>query len=263
MQQAISNPHHLVIAVEPIPELANALIAKALDFNLANLIVREVAIDTTSGTKTFHVSDAFSMGTSSLLVFSKPSKLHNYWASRPDSRQTRTITVRCITLEDLISEILQSTFPLEKIEFNIDFIKIDTQGKDLEVLLSAGKYAGAISAGMFESPVVSKESIYEGQENSITEYFSSLTNLEYKVYSLKPNDHGHMEYNIYFHRQEINIEQHTAKLNLGENDVYFGNINPAVDIKKLIHSYENAISWKITKPLRKVRQLLIWAKFLL
>ena len=35
LQQAMKNPHHLVIAVEPIPELANALISKALDLNLA------------------------------------------------------------------------------------------------------------------------------------------------------------------------------------------------------------------------------------
>ena len=248
-----------MIAVEPIPELATALIAKALDLNLANLVVREVAIDTTRGVKTFHVNDAFSMGTSSLLVFSSPSKLHNYWASRPDSQQTRTIAVRCITLEDLINEILQSIFPVKKIESNIDFIKIDAQGKDLEVLLSAGKYAETITAGMFESPVVSKESMYEGQENSVTEYFGQLTNLGYKVYSLKPNDPRLMEYNIYFHQQGIDINQHILKLNLSNNEVYFGNVNPTVDIKKIIDSYEKSISMKITRPIRKVRQLLIKA----
>ena len=45
LQQAMENPHHLVIAVEPIPELATALIAKALDFNLANLVVRECHLE--------------------------------------------------------------------------------------------------------------------------------------------------------------------------------------------------------------------------
>ena len=177
LQQAMYNPHHLVIAVEPIPELANALIAKALDFDLANLIVREVAIDIVGGIKTFHISDAFSMGTSSLLAFSNSNKLHSYWASRPDSRQTRSYAVRCITLEDLISEVLQSTFPLESSECIIDFIKIDTQGKDIEVLLSAGKYVGAINAGMLETPVASNESMYEGLGNSIAEAFGHLTSL--------------------------------------------------------------------------------------
>jgi FkbM family methyltransferase len=260
LQQAMENPHHLVIAVEPIPELANALISKALDLNLANLIVKEVAIDTASGIKTLHISDAFSMGTSSLLSFSNPNKLNDYWAQRPDSRQTRSIAMRCTTLEDLISEVLQSTFPLEKSAVIIDFIKIDVQGKDIEVLLSAGKYVSTIIAGMLEAPVVAEESIYEGQENSITEYFSQLKDLNYKVYSLKPNDPGLMEYNLYFHRHGINIRQHIANLSLSGNDVYVGNVNPAFDIEKVIHSYRNSMSWKITLPLRKIRQILIDAR---
>jgi|1048.fasta_scaffold51464_2 FkbM family methyltransferase len=260
LQQAMENPHHLVIAVEPIPELANALISKALDLNLANLIVKEVAIDTASGIKTLHISDAFSMGTSSLLSFSNPNKLNDYWAQRPDSRQTRSIAMRCTTLEDLISEVLQSTFPLEKSAVIIDFIKIDVQGKDIEVLLSAGKYVSTIIAGMLEAPVVAEESIYEGQENSITEYFSQLKDLNYKVYSLKPNDPGLMEYNLYFHRHGINIGQHIANLSLSGNDIYVGNVNPAFDIEKVIHSYRNSMSWKITLPLRKIRQILIDAR---
>lgn len=260
LQQAMENPHHLVIAVEPIPELANALISKALDLNLANLIVKEVAIDTANGIKTLHISDAFSMGTSSLLSFSNPNKLNDYWAQRPDSRQTRSIAMRCTTLEDLISEVLQSIIPLEKSSVIIDFIKIDVQGKDIEVLLSAGKYASTIIAGMLEAPVVVEESIYEGQENSITEYFSQLKDLNYKVYSLKPNDPGLMEYNLYFHRHGINIGQHIANLSLSGNNIYVGNVNPAVDIEKVIHSYQNSISWKITLPLRKIRQILIGAR---
>ena len=260
LQQAMENPHHLVIAVEPIPELANALISKALDLNLANLIVKEVAIDTANGIKTLHISDAFSMGTSSLLSFSNPNKLNDYWAQRPDSRQTRSISMRCTTLEDLISEVLQSIIPLEKSSVIIDFIKIDVQGKDIEVLLSAGKYASTIIAGMLEAPVVVEESIYEGQENSITEYFSQLKDLNYKVYSLKPNDPGLMEYNLYFHRHGINIGQHIANLSLSGNNIYVGNVNPAVDIEKVIHSYQNSISWKITLPLRKIRQILIGAR---
>jgi FkbM family methyltransferase len=260
LQQAMKNPHHLVIAVEPIPELANALISKALDLNLANLVVKEVAIDTTSGIKTLHISDAFSMGTSSLLSFSNPNKLNDYWAQRPDSRQTRSIAMRCTTLEDLISEVLQSTFPLEKSAVIIDFIKIDVQGKDIEVLLSAGKYVSTIIAGMLEAPVVAEDSIYEGQENSITEYFSQLKDLNYKVYSLKPNDPGLMEYNLYFHRHGINIRQHIASLSLSGNSIYVGNVNPAFDIERVIHSYRNSMSWKITLPLRKIRQILISAR---
>ena len=69
-----------------------------------------------------------------------------------------------------------------------------------------------------------------------------------------------MEYNIYFHRNGINAAQFIAKLGLSENHIYVGNVNPTFDTEKLVSSYQNSKSWKITQPLREIHELLIGAK---
>ena len=60
--------------------------------------------------------------------------------------------VRCSTLEDLIQEFSIST---------VDFLKIDTQGSDLEVFLSAGKFLKNVKVAVLEFPYISAMSMYK------------------------------------------------------------------------------------------------------
>lgn len=257
LQQAIANPNHLIIAVEPIPELAYALTQKAIELNLNNLVVKEVAIDTVSGWRSLQISDVFSKGTSSLLNFSDPGELDKYWGTRPDSVQSRSIDVRCVRLEELIDEILhENDWKIDK-KIEIDFLKIDVQGKDYETLLSIGKYIKNVKAGMLEAPVLPSRSMYSNQDKFIVDYFISLDKLDFGVYQLKPNDPEFYEYNIYFSQTGLDIESHIEYLKLADNKIYFGNINSITDNLQIINSYKNSLSWKITYPLRSLKRLIM------
>ena len=254
LQQAAANPNHLVIAVEPIPELAYLLTQKAIELNLENLVVKEVAIDITSGWRSLQISDAFSKGTSSLLNFTKPQELDKYWESRPDSLQSRSVDVRCVRLEELIDQILRENgWKFDK-EIEIDFLKIDIQGKDYEALLSVGKYVKNVKAGMLEAPVLQSNSIYLNQDKSIVDYFIALKELGFGVFQLKPNDPEFYEYNIYFNQIGLEISSHIEKLKLDGNEIYFGNVNPKTDNLQIINGYKNSLSWKITYPLRCLKR---------
>jgi FkbM family methyltransferase len=257
LQQAAANPNHLVIAVEPIPELAYLLTEKAIGLNLENLVVKEVAIDITSGWRSLQISDAFSMGTSSLLNFTKPQELDKYWELRPDSLLSRSVDVRCVRLEELIDQILRENgWKFDK-EIEIDFLKIDIQGKDYEALLSVGKYVKNVKAGMLEAPVLHSNSIYLNQDKSIVDYFIALKELGFGVFQLKPNDPEFYEYNIYFSQIGLEISSHIEKLKLDGNEIYFGNVNPSSDNLQIINGYKNSLSWKITYPLRSLKRLIM------
>lgn len=256
LQQAEENPEHLVVAIEPIPELAIEIERKGQARNLSNLLVKQVAIDSTRGTKTLYVSDAFSKGTSSLLNFVAEEQLNDYWGMRPDSLSTNSISVNCLTLEELLLNLVDSYEAFKVQNLPIDFIKIDVQGKDIDVLLSAGKFIKNIRAGMIEAPVQIENSIYEGDQKTLAECFEILKELDLKIYQLKPNDPELVEYNIYFSQSNLDIEGHVSKLNLTSNVIYFGNVNPAIDIENLIKRHQNSLSMRITIPIRTVRKIL-------
>jgi FkbM family methyltransferase len=257
LQQAITNPNHLVIAIEPIPELAKSITQKAIELKLGNLIVKEVAIDIANGWRSLQISDAFSKGTSSLLDFAQPRDLDEYWEARPDSRRNRSVDVRCVRLEEMIDEILKQNQSKFDQEIKIDFLKIDVQGKDYEVLLSIGKYIKNVKAGMLEAPVLPNNSIYVDQKKSIVDYFIALKELGFIVFQLKPNDPDFYEYNIYFCQIGLEISSHVEGLNLFSNEIYFGNVNPNEDTLRVINSFRNSLSWKITYPLRCLKRKII------
>lgn len=230
---------------------------KVEELGLLNLQVFQVAIDASGGLKSLQVSDAFSKGTSSLLNFLDSELLDPYWASRPDSQVTKTIRVECLTLETLLTRFFEMHNEMNPNYAAIDFIKIDVQGKDYEVLNSIGKFSRLIYAGMFEAPVAKNKTLYENQDKTISKYFSLLEDLNLETYQLKPNDPELCEYNIYFQKSGIDIRDHIEILNLNLNEIYLGNINPRTDLLNLIQSYENSLSWKITKPLRTLKRIFL------
>lgn len=231
------------------------MVLRAHENNLTNLIVKEAAIDLESGWRTLQISDAFSKGTSSLLEFSKPKNLERYWEIRPDSRQHRQIEVRTVTLEKLIDEVLEEYIDDFRQEIEIDFLKIDVQGKDYDALLSIGKYLKNVKAGMLEAPILSSDSIYSDQDKSIMDYFIKLRELDFSVYQLKPNDPEFKEFNIYFNQTSLDASKLIESLKLDENEIYFGNVNPVIDTLRVIDSYKNSLSWRITHPLRLLKQV--------
>lgn len=129
----------MILAIEPIPELANALAIRVAKLGIHNIRVKQVDCDLISGSFPLHVSDAFCKGTSSLLTFSDPSSLNDYWIEWPDSIHTDTIQVRCLTLREIIDEVVSEEIKIELDRFQIDFLKLDAQGKDYACLLMTGE----------------------------------------------------------------------------------------------------------------------------
>lgn len=118
---AQQNQDNLVYAIEPIPELANSI----RRHHLPNLFVFNLAIGEVEGMTEFNVNQDDQ--TSSLL----PADPQGKWISYADRLKTvKSIQVQVKRLDSFITENNIT---------DIDLLKIDAQGFDLQVLKSAGE----------------------------------------------------------------------------------------------------------------------------
>jgi len=242
------NPNILCLAIEPIPFLAKEIRNQAEKKKMNNVIVKELANFEDCGETRLNVSDQFSSGTSSILKFSLNSKTNKYWMNRPDIYHSKSIQVKTKTLECLLNE-------LQVVENEvIDFIKIDTQGLDLVILGSLGKYINNVQQGMLETATTCYDSLYEGENSSLRNSITFIENLGFEIYAVRPNDQGFREYNVYFRKVDFNSDQAELQLNLPKIKIYRSDLG----VNELKDSYEKSKSWKVTSPLRKLRKF--WSK---
>lgn len=111
-----NEPNLFVIGVDPNP---NA-IKSVKELNLPRFQLLEFAIDSKTRSSEFFITK-HDTGCSSLF--------------KPTSFEIKEKTiVKCITLKELLDD-----FPWDRFEY-IEFIKVDTQGSDLNVLKSAENY---------------------------------------------------------------------------------------------------------------------------
>src|SRR5690606_6612558 len=110
-----------------------------------NAVVHQVALSSTAGTAEFHVYGDRSM--SSLLEADQAILREKF--PNCDARQVDTRTVPIFTLDQIVAEE-------EKWEDRSYFIKIDTQGNEMDVLLGADgtleRTCGCLIEYMFCSP---------------------------------------------------------------------------------------------------------------
>ena len=112
-----------IVSFEPIPELADECLRAAAGDRFWR--VERTALGATSGTATFNV-----MARDTFSSFLAPD------AHQPDSFETcnrvaRTITVPVATLDELLGSLLKET------QATRAFLKLDTQGFDLQVVAGA------------------------------------------------------------------------------------------------------------------------------
>jgi FkbM family methyltransferase len=159
-RELIQDKNNFVISVEPIPYLANNL--KNLESNHSNLKVINCAISDEDGEQTFYINEPHC--TSSLKKFNDEVK--NKWPYRLNYKEK--IIVKTIKLSTLIEELsLQNEI--------ISFLKIDTQGSDLDVIKSSEKYLSNIKEIKCETFITDKNNdlyIDESKSDEVIEFMN-------------------------------------------------------------------------------------------
>jgi FkbM family methyltransferase len=178
-----------VVAIEPIPEVAQQ-IEKASNLKIINRAVAKKGISS----KMLNITSNSELSSFNN-INSKISE--SIWIHHmPHMNIVETLEVPCITLEEIIEENFSD---------HIDFVKIDTQGTDLETLLSAGKNLKRIKSAMLEFPYLSGMALYEN-EISLVDAIIILKKHNFVPVRLVPNGAG--ECNLFVVNADFTFEEY-------------------------------------------------------
>lgn len=162
--------------------------------HLSNYTVIPKAVCLENGKTTFNICKYG--GASSILPFRSDRELIETWGtSRYDVQYSGTsYEVETTRLDTFIEEAgLQETI--------IDYLHIDAQGVDLDVLKSLGVYIKNLKAGVVETVKQEAKSIYIGQkDNTLDNVSQFLTENGFKINRIESNDSTGCEYNVHFER---------------------------------------------------------------
>ena len=174
----------IVYAFEPTKEL---LAQHLYPLSVQNPNIRPLpfAVDIENGFKTFNVAAQSDWGCSSLYEFS--DDIHEKWKGRTDFKKTHSYVVPTITLYDFCN--------LYNIVF-IDYLHIDAQGADFNVLLSLKDKIQFVKEGVVEASAA--VDLYKGVNNRIEHIRNFLISHGFTILSEKPNDVVGAEVNIHF-----------------------------------------------------------------
>lgn len=176
-----------VYAFEPTHELLSKYLWP-LSFGNPNIIVIPFAVDLENSFKKFNIAAHRDWGCSSLYDFA--DDIHERWPNRPDFNVTHSYKVPTITLKDFIE--------LYNIP-HIDYLHIDAQGNDLNVLMSLHDKVSIVKSGVVEAS--DKVDLYKGTSNSSDEIRNFLLSNGFKITHEETNDVVGAEINIHFERK--------------------------------------------------------------
>lgn len=183
---------YVVYTFEPKTDLYQQLVNNTK--RLQNYTVIKKAVCLTDGKTQFNICK--SGGASSILPFRTDEELNNTWTVHgQDVHYSGTsYEVETTRLDTFIEEYgLQDTI--------IDFLHIDAQGVDLDVLKSLGKYIKNLTAGVVETVIDEQKSIYVNQnENTLKNVKMFLETNGFKIDRIDSNDITSCEYNVLFSR---------------------------------------------------------------
>ena len=179
-------PWTKIYAFEPTPELVNNIRAKLGHSRNYHLIPK--AVGEIRGHADFNVAGQSDWGCSSLLEFS--DGLDRSWPGRTDFVVTQRTKVEIIRLDDFVRE--------HKIS-HIDFLHIDTQGTDLNVLRSLGDEIQRVRSGVIEVPQSRDVMLYKNQHTreDAMEFFAQKGFCVWKIESQMNED------NLFFRRKDL------------------------------------------------------------
>lgn len=145
-------PEFRFFAFEPTPELCARI--RTASRGLSNYELIQAAVGEEAGQATFNVSALGDWGCSSLLDFADGVQVK--WEDRDDLQVTHRITVDVVRLDDFLRK---RNIPV------VDFLHIDAQGMDLNILRSLGAELPRIRAGVIEVPLSEAVALYRGQHS--------------------------------------------------------------------------------------------------
>ena len=171
-------PQSTIYAFEPVPELYSQLVERTKK-DVQTIICDSRALSNENGTATFFVSSGASTAASSLL------EPHEYRIQRPEV-QFHPITVTTITLDTWVAENNVS---------KIDFMWLDMQGAELNVLKAASTLLPTVHAILIEVNLTER---FKGNPS----YEDVTTYLENQSFVLIARDlPKHNKINLFFTRK--------------------------------------------------------------
>jgi FkbM family methyltransferase len=127
-----------VYAFEPTHELIKNNL-RPLSKQYPNIKVIPFAVDTTNNFTTFNIAGQSDWGCSSLHKFN--TDIHQLWPGRKDFKFTKSVNTFCIRLDSFLE--------MSNIK-EVDYLWIDAQGNDWNVLKSLGKQLDIVKEGKCE-----------------------------------------------------------------------------------------------------------------
>lgn len=147
-----------VYMFEPTPALQEVI--KQRYEHLKNWTLVEKAVSNYRGVSKFNIAGHYDWGCSSLLEFNQ-DRINTWPSNRTDSHGdlhfTDSIDVEVITLADFLDNNLDIT--------HIDYLHVDTQGSDLNVLKGMEKYIQIVNVGQIEAAY--NAPLYDGSPSYI------------------------------------------------------------------------------------------------
>lgn len=182
---AQANRNAKVYAFEPTPELVYHLSLQTS--TLANYKIIPKAVSNFNGTTTFFISGQGDWGCSSMNEFN--DNLEKTWPGRTDFKVTNQLNVEVITMKEFI---VQNDIQ------HIDFLHVDAQGQDLEVLMGFEDKLSIVKKGVIEMPLTHDKKLYKNQKYVLADAILFLFSRGFHIKEILSNDPEHNELNIFF-----------------------------------------------------------------
>lgn len=180
-----------VFTFEPKKDLYNHL--KQRTFDLRGYTVINKAVSIVNGEIDFYL--CAEGGASSILPFKSDEELDRHWTpDRKDIHYSGTsYKVQSTRLDTFLEEN-------ELGNRTIDYLHIDAQGADLDVLRSLGRYVSNVQRGVLETCYSLKKAIYSNQSDDVNAVKDWLETNGFVIEQIAPNDVTYCECNVYFKR---------------------------------------------------------------
>lgn len=165
---------NIIYAFEPVQNTSEQLRLKTKD--LSNFYIFTDPINNIETLSKFYICGSNNFRFSSLLKISHDAL--NNWPGIYDLQILDTIKLHTISLESFIDD--------HSINQNIDYLNVSSNGNDLNIIKSLGKYVNMILAGSIIASI-SENILYTGQ-NTLNESIEYLQSNNFKISNVQPND---------------------------------------------------------------------------